>query len=472
MSLYLKYRPENFDNLVWQDFINNTLKVAIEKWKTVWAYLFCWPRWTWKTSTARLLAKSINCLNTNKWNPCLECEICKWFKEGSLVDIIEIDAASHTWVENIRGIIEKANFTPSITNYKVYIIDEVHMLSKWAFNALLKILEEPPKHLKFILATTEKHKVPDTIISRCQVYNFSKIDKDTLISRINYIAKCEDVKIDSESLEYIYKSSDWWLRDAISLFEQLIEWWKIKYSSIEEKLWIVAIDIYNSFYSKLLIKDSSVINDYENIISSWKNIKLFFKDLIFFIKDIAVKDLKSWKNITNALDILDKLDSTYSKIKSSLDEKTTFLIWILSIINNSNSEVDNTTMQAKKDTSTKEQKVEKKVEKNIREELKSDDIWDIFSNNIQKEIIRETPKNDTNNSNFDKEKFISKLKENWAKWWLTMSIRWSSIEIEDSNLILKFWTSFALNQTNTSENIALLNKSLNDLWLDYNIKMN
>ena len=180
MSLYLKYRPSDFTNLVWQSFVKNTLQKAIESENTVWAYLFCWPRWTWKTSTARLFAKTINCEKPKKWNPCLKCSVCLEFAEEKLIDIVEIDAASHTWVDNIRAIIEKAQFSPTKTKFKIYIVDEVHMLSKWAFNALLKILEEPPKHVKFILATTETHKVPETIISRCQRYDFKRISDEDI----------------------------------------------------------------------------------------------------------------------------------------------------------------------------------------------------------------------------------------------------------------------------------------------------
>ena len=272
MSLYTKYRPQDFDNLVGQNFIKETLKKAICEEKTVWAYLFCWPRWTGKTSTARIFAKAINCLNPHEWNPCLECEVCKEFAEEKLIDIIEIDAASHTWVDNIREIIEKAQFAPTKTKFKVYIIDEVHMLSKWAFNALLKILEEPPKHVKFILATTETHKVPETIISRCQRYDFKRIDNDSIRERLLFIAKSEDIKIDEDSLNYIISSSNWGLRNAISLFEQLIEDKKINYQKIVEKLWISSLEERQNFIEKLKNKDLSIIDDFDKIIDSWKNL--------------------------------------------------------------------------------------------------------------------------------------------------------------------------------------------------------
>ena len=332
MSLYLKYRPSDFTNLVWQSFVKETLQKAIENNKTVWAYLFCWPRWTGKTSTARIFAKAVNCENPNKWNPCLKCPICTDFANEKLIDIIEIDAASHTWVDNIREIIEKAQFSPTKTQYKIYIIDEVHMLSKGAFNALLKILEEPPKHVKFILATTETHKVPETIISRCQRYDFKRISDIDIKNRLWFIANLEWIKTDEKSIEYIIKNSSGWLRNAISLFEQLIEDSKIDYNNIVKKLEIVDENEINVFLEKLINSDPLVIEILDKNISDWKNIKLFFKELLFFTKNKSLEELKRWNNISKYIQILDILDDTYSKTKNSLDENITFTIWILKIL--------------------------------------------------------------------------------------------------------------------------------------------
>ena len=222
MALYLKYRPQDFSSLVGQEFIKTTLKAAVDQDKTVGAYLFTGGRGTGKTSTARIFAKAINCENPKSGDPCGKCSICKEFAENALIDIVEIDAASHTGVDNIREIIEKAQFQPTRTKYKIYIIDEVHMLSKGAFNALLKILEEPPEHIKFILATTEIHKIPETILSRCQRYDFRNFSDEDISSRLSYIAEQEKVKIDQESLQYITKNAEGGMRNAISLFEQLI----------------------------------------------------------------------------------------------------------------------------------------------------------------------------------------------------------------------------------------------------------
>jgi len=238
MALYLKYRPQDFKSLVGQEFVKNTLQKAVANEKTVGAYLLCWPRWTGKTSTARILAKAVNCENPDNWNPCNKCNICEAINSESLVDVIEIDAASHTWVDNIREIIEKAQFRPTNAKYKIYIIDEVHMLSKGAFNALLKILEEPPKYVKFILATTETHKVPDTIISRCQRYDMKNISIEDIKSRLEFISKEEKIEIDKESLDYIAQNSWWALRNALSLFEQLVSeikglYWKKKICQLQ-----------------------------------------------------------------------------------------------------------------------------------------------------------------------------------------------------------------------------------------------
>jgi len=194
MSLYLKYRPQTFDEVTWQKHITEILKKQIETKNTMHNYLFFGPRGTGKTTNARILAKAVNCLNPINWNPCNQCINCKLINENKTIDFVEIDAASHTQVDNIREeIIEKAPYPPTQLKKKVYIIDEVHMLSKAAFNALLKIMEEPPEYLMFILATTEINKIPDTIVSRCQIFNFKKLTKDEILQRLEYIAQKENI---------------------------------------------------------------------------------------------------------------------------------------------------------------------------------------------------------------------------------------------------------------------------------------
>ena len=466
MSLYLKYRPSDFTNLVWQSFVKETLQKAIENDKTVWAYLFCWPRWTGKTSTARIFAKAVNCENPNKWNPCLKCSVCLDFANEKLIDIIEIDAASHTWVDNIREIIEKAQFSPNKTKYKIYIVDEVHMLSKWAFNALLKILEEPPKHVKFILATTETHKVPETIISRCQRYDFKRISDIDIKNRLWFIAKSEWIKTDEKSIEYIIKNSSGWLRNSISLFEQLIEDSKIDYENIVKKLEIVDENEISNFLEKLVNSDKSVIEILDKNISDWKNIKLFFKELLFFTKNKSLEELKKWNNIIKYIKILDILDDTYSKTKNSLDENITFTIWILKILewytnNEKVTEEKKENIKLTKQEKKEEKEIINTIQKSKKEELKAEDIWNIFGD----EII----KKDDNKPGwiaFDSNSFINKLKENWAKWWLTMNIRAATITIDNNILTIKTKTSFARKWIDNSDNLNLMTKSLIDMWIE------
>ncbi len=221
-ALYRKWRPMTFDDVVSQPHITTTLKNQISNNKTAHAYLFTGSRGTGKTTCARIFAKAINCLNSNDANPCLECEICKGADSSTLSDIIEIDAASNTGVDDIRDIREAAMFTPEKCKYKVYIIDEVHMLSTNAFNALLKIMEEPPSYLKFILATTEVHKVPPTVLSRCQRYDFRRIVTKDIVDRIIYICDKENIKIDQQAANLIARISDGGMRDALSLLDQCI----------------------------------------------------------------------------------------------------------------------------------------------------------------------------------------------------------------------------------------------------------
>jgi len=471
MSLYLKYRPNDFNNLVWQSFVKETLQKAIDQNKTVWAYLFCGPRWTGKTTTARLLAKTINCKNPDKWNPCLECNICKDFADEKLIDIIEIDAASHTWVDNIRDLIEKAQFSPTSTKYKIYIIDEVHMLSKWAFNALLKILEEPPSHVKFILATTETHQVPETIISRCQRYDFKRISDTDISDRLNFIANSENVKIDKDSINYIIKNSSGWLRNAISLFEQFITDNKINYSDIVEKLEIVNEDIVKEFLKKLKNKDNSIIEIFDKLISDWKNIKLFFKELLFYTKDKALKKLVKNKDITQYISILEILDETYTNTKHSLDENTTFLIWVLKIIAVKPQHWITSTPKEKETIIDIPSSPPLNNSMHETSSISHNDVDDIFwEPEIKKEKTAPVIKNQTNNesasdSNLDINNFIAKLKENWAKWWLTMAVRWSSLRLWDNDLIIWAKTKIAKTQFENVDNQSLILKALSNMWL-------
>ena len=219
-AFYRKYRPSTFTSVVGQEHITKTLENAVKSGKTSHAYLFTGSRGTGKTSCAKILSKAVNCLNPIDGNPCNECEICRGIDNGSILDIIEIDAASNNGVDNIRDLREEANFTPANAKYRVYIIDEVHMLSIGAFNALLKTLEEPPAHVIFILATTEVHKLPSTILSRCQRFDFKRIEPESIAERLKEVAKKENLTLNDDGAMLIARIADGAMRDALSLLDR------------------------------------------------------------------------------------------------------------------------------------------------------------------------------------------------------------------------------------------------------------
>lgn len=219
LALYRKYRPKTFEDVLSQPHITETLKNEITNNRTAHAYLFTGPRGTGKTTCAKILAMAVNCENPQNGNPCFECESCRAIESGATLDVVEIDAASNNGVDNIRDLRDEANYTPSLCRYRVYIIDETHMLSAGAFNALLKIMEEPPEHVKFILATTEAHKVPATILSRCQRFDFRRIKALDIKSRLLQVAGLEELHLEENAAELIARLADGGMRDALSLLD-------------------------------------------------------------------------------------------------------------------------------------------------------------------------------------------------------------------------------------------------------------
>lgn len=218
-ALYRKYRPKNFDEVVGQEHITATLKQEIASGRIGHAYLFTGSRGTGKTSCSKIIAKAVNCPNQQDGNPCGVCDICKGIDDGSVLDVTEIDAASNNGVDNIRQLREEANFTPAQVNYRVYIIDETHMLSVGAFNALLKIMEEPPEHVIFILATTEVHKIPATILSRCQRFDFRRISPAVIAARVRWVCEQEGIQIEPQAADLIARLAEGGMRDALSLLD-------------------------------------------------------------------------------------------------------------------------------------------------------------------------------------------------------------------------------------------------------------
>lgn len=463
MALYLKYRPLDFSSLVGQEFIKTTLKAAVAWDKTVGAYLFTGPRGTGKTSTARIFAKAINCESPKDWDPDLSCNICKAFADDNLIDVIEIDAASHTGVDNIREIIEKAQFQPTQAKYKIYIIDEVHMLSKWAFNALLKILEEPPKHVKFILATTEIHKVPDTILSRCQRYDFRNFSNEDLKSRLEFIASEEKVTVDDESYEYIIKNSEWGMRNAVSLFEQLISEDKISYSHIVETLWVASEDEKREFILKLMQEDVTLLDDFNLLSSTGKNIKNFFKEILWDIQSWAIQSLKNGQNISKSVALMEELQSMLMKSKNSFDESITFRIGLLKLLSWSGEQVSSVQTQAASiKQSTPSITAETSKQTPISHPV-ADDIVAWAENIFASSEISTQPQVTSSWSWFDINSLIAACKKQWGKAALSMTIKGADFDMQWDVLQIATKTKIALGTLKKTENREILMLALEDM---------
>ncbi|MFW5890098.1 MAG: DNA polymerase III subunit gamma/tau [Marinilabiliaceae bacterium] len=255
-----KYRPATFDSVVGQKSITTTLKNAIRNQQLAHAYLFCGPRGVGKTTCARIFAKTINCSNmTSDFEACNECESCLAFNEGRSYNIHELDAASNNSVDDIRNLIDKVRIPPQMGRYSVYIIDEVHMLSQQAFNAFLKTLEEPPKHAIFVLATTEKHKILPTILSRCQTFDFNRISVEDAVDHLKYVAEKEEVKADDEGLNIIARKADGAMRDALSVFDQIVAFSgkDVTYQQVIDNLNVLDYDYYFKLVEAFLNEDTT-----------------------------------------------------------------------------------------------------------------------------------------------------------------------------------------------------------------------
>ena len=362
--MYRKYRPTSFNEVAGQDSIVKILKNSIANDCISHAYLFAGPRGTGKTSMAKIIAKTINCFNLNEATFCNECDSCIAFNNKNNPDIIEIDAASNNGVEEIRKIRDSVNLMPSISKYKVYIIDEVHMLSSGAFNALLKTLEEPPAHVIFILATTEFYKIPETIISRCQCFSFERISNNDIVNKLKYIVSCEKINIDDEVLNLIAKYSDGGLRDSISMLDKLTsysdkitvdDYYTLKGIVNEEYLKSLTNYIFNADVSSVL----NLLTELENL---GKDIVILLDSFMDYLKDhLVLYNNNDFDSIYNLILELNELDIL---LKRSSNKKIIFEVGIIKIVNKISNKKTNVCISQKVDNLSTLKKDVVSIEKN------------------------------------------------------------------------------------------------------------
>lgn len=315
-ALYRKFRPSTFDEVKGQDHIVQTLKNQIGADRIGHAYLFCGTRGTGKTSVAKIFAKAVNCEHPVNGSPCNECDVCRGINTGSSMNVIEIDAASNNGVDNIRQIRDEIQYTPSSGKYTVYIIDEVHMLSIGAFNALLKTLEEPPSYVLFILATTEPHKIPITILSRCQRYDFKRISIDTIVGRLMELMEKENIDVEEKAIRYVAKAADGSMRDALSLLDQCIAFYlgqKLTYENVLEVLGAVDNEIFSRLTRSIIEGDVvSCIHLLDEMVMQGRELGQFVNDFIWYLRNLML--IKTSENAA------DMIDASAERIQSLKEE--------------------------------------------------------------------------------------------------------------------------------------------------------
>jgi len=312
IALYRKYRPNTFSSIIGQESVTKILKKQIESGKISHAYIFSGTRGTGKTSAAKVFARAINCLNPKNGEPCNECEPCKNIIEGNITDVIEMDAASNNSVENIRQIRQEVVYATVDVKYRVYIIDEVHMLTTSAFNALLKTLEEPPKNVVFILATTEQHKIPITILSRCLKFEFNKLSEEDLYERIKFVLDSENVKYEDEACKYIAKLADGAARDALSILDRCISENHeiLKYTDVQEIIGSIDKEIIENIIKNIINYESKkALEEFELVIKSGKDLRQFASSLVEGFLYKLMETEKDKDRIIRIIDRLSRLDN-------------------------------------------------------------------------------------------------------------------------------------------------------------------
>ena len=344
-ALYRKFRPETFDDVKGQDAIVTTLVNQLQSGRTGHAYLFCGTRGTGKTTVAKILGRALNCEDLKENGPCGQCAMCRGIKDGSVMNVIEIDAASNNSVDNIRDIIDDVAYRPSRGKYKVYIIDEVHMLSQGAFNALLKTLEEPPAYVVFILATTEAHKIPATILSRCQRYDFKRITVGTITARLLELVAKEEVVAEDKALRYIAKTADGSMRDALSLLDQCMAFYMDKTLTFDRVLDVLG-SVDTEIFSRLLkgIRQGDVgetMKTADELVLSGRDLGRVTEDFVWYLRNLLLS-----KSSDNMEEVLDVTEETMKRMQEeAADIEVESLIRLIRICSEVAAELKSTTQK-------------------------------------------------------------------------------------------------------------------------------
>lgn len=419
IALYRKYRPNTFDSIIGQENVTKILKNQIKNGKISHAYLFSGTRGTGKTSAAKVFARAINCLNPQDGEPCNECSVCKGILDGSITDVIEMDAASNNSVENIRQIRQEVVYATVDVKYRVYIIDEVHMLTTSAFNALLKTLEEPPENVVFILATTEQHKIPITILSRCLKFEFNRISEDNLYKRIKYVLECENVKYEDEACKYIASLADGAARDALSILDRCISETEdvLRYKDVENIVGAIDKDIIKNVVDCILDYNYlKALQFVDQIIKKGKDLRQFTFEIT---SEFLNRMINEKENLNRYSYIIDELSSLDNELKSTTRKEIVLKSCIVKLCNQVNTNVQGKEVSLDNIYIQKIEKLEKQLA-NLQDYIKN--------NNVKVEEVKTISNNVQNQQAVEKTSAKVKEKENLVEFPNTEELKKAIIE--------------------------------------------